>query len=421
MPETTNAKPFCVQFHDAVRRFPPRQPLRQLGSGLPEHPSFPNLKPLLAEGLSHLFDSGSIAEFGLSANHTVASELRQLLGDLLLEPIVDDQFLLTAGVSDGLSSIFEHCRDAELSVVLPLPCYFGYELAARRAGVRIAAYYDAETGRFAWREQGGPVCLVVNTPDAISGHTLGVDGLRAVELQLGGHLRLTAIDLICAMQRFGTPTGLASVGDLWKGSAAPRKALLFGVTKDLALPGLRAGLLVSDDTLLIERIRWGVLERSFSAGVFVGVVMALYLHLLASLEGCRSRDTIGSEVFGGLTGTVVADFMEYRAMVASGCERTRRLLEIAVPEVRFSSATNHAGYSTFVTVDDGVRGVDEVTNVARRLLANGLQVNPTYMFGGDPVMWEALRPGELHLRVNLSNWGEELRRDTREAVRALRS
>lgn len=420
MPTPELSKPFCVQFHDAVRQAPPPMELRQLGSGLPESIPFSHLKALLTEGLAHVFDSGAVASFGPGAEDPITSELCRSLSEIVRSPVTDEQFLTTVGASDGLSSILDFCGDHGIGVVLPLPCYFGYELAALNAGVRIAGYYDAATTRFTWRNPGGPLCLVVNTPDAISGYTLEIEGLRSLEAQLGRQLRLTVVDLICAMQRPDPAVDSSSIADLWGNSTAPGKALLFGVTKDLALPGLRAGLLLSDDLSLLEGVRWRVLGRSFSAGVFVPVVMGMYLHLLASIES-RKGYHIQSEVFPGLTSTIVNEFHEHRKRDSVAYQKARSMLNTEVPELLLPSPTHQAGYSVLATMANGVKGVDAAKERTQRLLTQGLKINPTYMFGGDPDLWNALRPGELHLRVNLSTPASELGRDASEAVRALRA
>lgn len=424
--------PHCVTFCEAIRAGASEESSSQLGSGLWERDHFPALGTLLTAAVGETVEVGSIFRFGLGVDDPAARDLTSALAAILGDPEFSfADYVLTGGASDGLASVMHHCASQGLSVLLPLPCYFGYELAALRAGVPVAGYYETSGPIVHWYDAACPVCVVVNSPDALTGETWSLEQIQSLTTHIGDRLRLEVYDAICAMQGYARDAVTqARVRDLWTLRRSVPTAILLGVTKDLGLAGARAGLLASTDVELVDFVRQLTMARAFSAGVIVGGVMRFYCRLLLALDDAdRLSSTSRSEPrevsFGdgcpGLTREVLDDFLAFRRSLDRDLDSALQRLddEFAPDLVPWAPRERHAGYSVMVAVRGGVHGPKAVAEASRELLVrHNLRINPTYMFGGTPEAWDALHRGALYLRINLSTSWPSLSQQTRTALAA---
>jgi aspartate/methionine/tyrosine aminotransferase len=405
--------PFSVEYCRLIRQTIFHGESDELGAGLPVGAPYPGLEAAIAAGTKHLFRSGAATRFVPHAGDPLMTELALALGAGLGDPrLTPDDFVMCNGVSDGLSATFDYCAAACIDVVLPLPCYFGYELAAARAGVRIAGYYRPDGGAMRWL---GPppdrACLVVNSPDALTGETHGPGDIEHLQRMVGGQLVLTVIDAICALQGYAVPRkAQLRLSDCWRLRGRGDLVLLLGVTKDLGLAGMRAGVIVSNSAVLLEWLRALIFDRSVHASGFVSIVMLVYLRLVGALSAskaplpdCERRSDVPSLVLAGgadLEGGFVSFYEETARRYADAATAVASVFGAAVAPW---SSRPRAGYSTFIRLHGGARGIEESLSAGRHVLDfHGLRVNPSYMFGGNPALWDRLYPGEMHLRINLS-------------------
>ena len=423
--------PFCVDFCERVRAIEHRPDPAELGSGLLELPPFGDLEDLVQNGMKYLFRSGVATRFGLSANDELTDELARTLETVLhTDSISADDVLLTDGATHGLSCVFEYCARNGIGVLLPLPCYFGYELAAVHAGVVICGYYDPARISIVWLNTTSSVCLVVNTPDALTGEVLRVDQIRELRAAVGSRLALTVVDLICAMHGYSVPPEKQSrPRDVWQLRNDGGLVVLFGVTKDLAIPGFRAGMLLGTEHAVVRHCRDSIFARSFAASVVNGVIMLIYVLLLAVMDGEDSPDEqpngplsrrrLTSRVLTSLSEDTAARFVAQRRDLDAVFATTLTDLStqfggvLVLPQGR----DQHVGYSVMAGLRRGVRGIESVIEATKSLLrSSNLRVNPSYMFGGTPALWELLYPHQLHLRLNLSTRAEVLQTQLHSAL-----
>lgn len=215
--------PYCVEFNELIRATDSPSTTCELGSGLPQQDPFPAISNLLHQGLDYVLRSGLDRTFGIPDTSTLHGEMTRQLSDILCDDIDASRFLVSDGTSDALSFVFEYCASNAIDILLPLPCYFGYEIAAARVGARIAGYYRLETGQICWTNESSALCLVINVPDALTGSTATLsEVLRMIE-NIGVAVEVVAADLICAGQ--GITQSMARLACTVSASRGSRKRI----------------------------------------------------------------------------------------------------------------------------------------------------------------------------------------------------
>src|SRR6185503_1659497 len=93
--------------------------------------------------------------------------------------------------------------------------------------------------------------------------------------------RLTLMDCIYQLGAYDGPTALAQrTRATLKKFPLDEVALLFTISKDLSLPGLRSSVLVTGNEELMKFARADRFERAYSVNPILGRIIASYLALL---------------------------------------------------------------------------------------------------------------------------------------------
>jgi aspartate/methionine/tyrosine aminotransferase len=330
--------------------------------------------------------------------------------------------VVTNGSTEAISLVCSLAARSHVAVLAPLPSYYAYELSAQRAGVSLAGHFGPD-GEVAWRPDhadGRPTYVFVNSPESTTG------AVWEVPTAFADDVAFTVHDLVYQLD-YGLPRGAARARAraVCGGSALERAALVTTPSKDLALPGFRAGLLVTKHAGLLEEARTTRFERYFSLNPMVLQVLVVYVALLLSQSDVEdgwstAHDLLAArwphvarqldelELFGSHVDALVRRCKDNLAWCRNACDD----LFVDDPSLPYAD-----GYSYLPML----RGVDPDPGVVCRLASSlathhGLRVNPSYLFGGDPAAWTALYPGRMHVRVNLS----EPRSQLVEAVERLR-
>jgi hypothetical protein len=350
-----------------------------------------------------LFTSGRAAMYDSRADEDELETLRDLLrihlGRLDLET---DQLVVTNGSTEAISVACAAAARQGAAVAVPLPSYYAYELSAARAGVPLAGHHGAEGTTVA--DLGRPVWLFVNEPESTTGAGWEPPG------DLVSGAACTIHDLVYQLD-YDARRGLARSRARRAASDLGRAALVMTPSKDLALPGLRAGLLVTEHRGLLDEARAIRFERYFSLNPLVLQVLVVYVALLVA----RSDGAVGWSV----ARRILADRWPGRASAIDGLEGFGAHVDALVLRCADNLAWCRAECSDVFADDDALRyengysylpvlrgvpaDVDVVEALASRLgRDHGLRMNPTYLFGGDPDAWAKLYPDRVHVRVNLS-------------------
>ncbi len=407
------AKPFVftLDFYRRARRAHIEGGLL-LGEGANLVPPFAGLERVLCRETESRFRSGSLAAYprpggDMNDRELLAESLNRLMGHAAFGP---EDVLLTHGSTEGLDIVCRHAGEARLACLLPLPAYFQYELAASHHGLPVAGFYGV-SGDIHWcasRPSRGPLCLVVNRPDALTGACPQPEFFTA--LSTGLSVSFAVYDLCFLLLDIDPSAASRSfVRQLAVDTDWERAALLLTLSKDLALPGLRCGLLASRCRPLLEAARDILMERYFAPSPLGYGIMRVYLGLAAGdeIQGLDAFDAEFLREFADHQDNMV--LARVRANVAQLAASAEGLLGPPLcPPL--------SGYSALVQVRGCGSEPEQLLSLTAQVARDtGVNLFLNYVYGGTPEAWRALYRGQVVARVNLSQETPRLA----EAVAAL--
>jgi aspartate/methionine/tyrosine aminotransferase len=398
---------YCVKAYQVIRDGVGGDAVR-ISEGRNLFPPSTTFLRQVAKLTERLLASDRLTSYESAADEKDRELMANLLANYLRYPGIEARHVLfTNGSQEAISIVTAFCAAQGLSAVLPLPTYYSYEQSSLRWGVPLNGYYRAD-GRVKWLSTpADDLFQVIVLPNFVTGEVFDNPRLDS------RRVRLTLVDCIYQLGAFGGSSELARIT-----RAAVSKfpleelVLLFTVSKDLSLPGLRASVLVTGNEALLKFAREDRFERVYSVNPLLGQIMATYTALLLMNE---ARDNDASEreyrnlshkfADAGVPLPSLPDFLslsEHFDVLTEHCrENLRALTSLDCPlDVDLQP---FAGYSIFPRLRRHFENSEELlhwANYAGR--EHGLKLNPAYIFGGKPELWEELYPGEARVRVNLS-------------------
>lgn len=404
---------YCVKAYDVIRKGVGGDAVR-ISEGRNLYPPSPIFLKQIDKLMQHLLASDRLTYYESAADARDRDLMARLLAAYLGCPRIEPRHVLfTNGSQEAISLVVQFCAAQGLAAVLPLPSYYSYEQSSLRWGMPLSGYYRAD-GRVEWLDApDADLFQVMVLPNFVTGELFDHPALDA------RRVRLTLLDCIYELGAYGGPGELAQTTR----AALDRFALedvvlLFTASKDLSLPGLRASVLVTGNEQLLQYARADRFERIYSVNPLLGQIMAAYVALLIMNEA-RGADAFESRYrelcdwFADADAPLAsrADFLSLSEHFEAMTEHCRTNLQ-AVKSLACSLHVDVeplAGYSIFPRLRRKFENAEDClrwANYAGR--EHGLKVNPAYIFGGNPEVWEALCPGEARVRVNLSYQREQL-------------
>lgn len=252
-------------------------------------------------------------------------------------------------------------------------------------------------------------------PNGVSGTVftppIGLEHLVAPNAQL------TVVDCVFQMGTYQTGTPISTLTrNLLKTLDIDRTVLLFTPSKDLSIPGIRAGVLVSRNVDLMRFVRADRFERSFSTSPLISQIVLLYFFILLAREhqlgqscGASYEQIIGIFDSYGLA-SVCPDQKSLDAILAHLDRmesRFRENLELSLSDRYPLSLPEQwrpcAGYSGFPQLTLEFANPSAYVSWIRATgVKHRLKLNPNYLFGGASTIWELLYPHQYRVRLNLS-------------------
>ena len=377
--------------------------------------------------LRRLTESSRISEYE-SHDDLVGCALVADLLNMYLErsDIVPADVFFTQGSQEGISLMCGYAAQLGLEALLPLPTYYSFEQSSLRWGMPVAGYYRSD-GAIWWAHN--PCTRIFQAlvvPNAITGTMFPVpdDGGS----RLGSQVAFTLIDCVFQLGAFDNHSVLTQqTVELVRKFRLEHSALLFTVSKDLSLPALRAGILLTKNRDAMRFAKADRFERLYSISPFSAPIVALYLSVLL-LNKCPSCQTY-NDVFRAFQNAGVEFLREPEAqeIMTHITEMTRRsqnnldlLLHGTFPLELTRDFVPIAGFSVFPRVLQGFTSSGKFIDWIKTMGINqGLKINPNYLFGAKPEIWEELYPADYRIRVNLSADTDELRRSLRQLKRGM--
>lgn len=415
----------CVRLYQTIREGV-GETARRLGVGRNLFPPSPAVERHLGTLMQNVVRSGRLTTYESPADARdralVAELLDRYLG--LHGPGFDAADVhFTHGAQEAISVVCGHGARRGLAALLPLPTYYSFEQSSRRWGMPLAGHYRWD-GLVHWAAEPPPRRLleVLVVPNGVTGSLFAPPA--------GPGAELTLVDCVFQLGAHDGGAGLAAgTREVLAGRDLERTALVMTVSKDLSLPGLRAGVLVTKSRELMRYARADRFERLYAPSPLAGQVVALYLALLLLHGWRRSPRPAGS--YADLAAAFFRaqvplpaeeemaailqhlDAMARRSRANLALLGTHRWLELA------PGFQPIAGYSVLPRVlapfAGEARFIDWIRDAG---VEHDLKLNPHGLFGGTPEVWSALYPGEHRMRVNLSEDPAALA-ETLRAVAAL--
>lgn len=400
---------WCSEVYHQIRDGVDRSSLR-LGEGLNLYGSSKAVDRHLVRIMQDLVRSSNLCSYESETESRDRALIASLLNQYLDANCVSSRNVVpTNGSHEAISIVCGYAAASDLGGVFPLPLYYAYEQSSLRSGMPVHAYYNNE-GSIHWlRQDPAKLMHVVLLPNVVSGT------IFPRPLPLPSVPALSVIDCVYQLGEHGSESPIREqLRSLVRELGWEKVALIFTVSKDLSLPGLRSGLLVTGNPDLIRYARADRFERAYAVSPLIGRVLALYFALLllrnAASEGRLSAAQVDirtafSEAGGRfLSVDDIAHVLGYFDEMADRFRANLRCLQDGCYPLSLAPGwLPHTGYSIFPEIQRDFGGPAEFLSAVRSAgIRYALKLNPAYLFGGNPEAWTALYPGQYRLRVNLS-------------------
>lgn len=424
--------PFTVQFYKRSRKYntPVNFP-QEIGINFSK--PFPILKNLLHDVLEFVFESEAIIQYPNPGGDVI---YRQLLAELLNMSIDSDGFsaqniLMTNGSSEGLEAVCKFLQKTASSATLPLPGYFKYQYLTEADRVPISRYYNAYGKQLEMNSSRRSTCIFINNPEAISGKFQTYSFYKQLSKSLNQEVNFTLYDLCYLMldidSAISTKDFLSTVAFStdWE-----KAALVLSASKDISLPALRAGILISKNEQLLDLTKELIMERYFSISPLSTLTMVIYLALCAlwynknkMLESNFKEVKYNFKYCGihlpSFTLEFVSSFQDHLNNLLLSYQKNFEAIYFNYADFFDieNSLIPQSGFSSMLTLrwdNPGIEAIEEIIDTLSN--KHNLNIFSSYLFCGTPDIWDNLYPKQIHLRVNSSierkllfQWLERLR------------
>ncbi|MES0885131.1 aminotransferase class I/II-fold pyridoxal phosphate-dependent enzyme [Roseibium sp. SCP14] len=407
-------RPFCVEYYwenwrqcmAGVKR---EDRPHLLSSGVSQFSQSPVLNEAAMGLLRYSISSGQLSRYHL--NDRCAAQIAEILC-LYLErdDLTAENIVYCYGSTDALDMLFEYCRmEGIRQGAIPLASYYGYELAILGNGLHIDHYYGegvaSSSGQVREKKPKERRFLLRNVPEGISG---------AQNIEPPSHLSDTECDFVIVDTTCQTMdvAGARTRTELRKVANERdliNSCLLMTLSKDLGLPGLRSGIVITRDQKLLSFLKKRVEQRYVQVGPLSCYAMLFYAYCLAVESG------VAKEHAG------LAPLLDEMALFESG----RPIFEREATEI--FARQREVIRTNFVTLQDKLTDIFENLEAFRsgftcfpnlrflsptpeRTLAfskhlserSKVWVNTMHAFGGTQRAWQEIYPERIGLRINLS-------------------
>lgn len=383
----------------------------QIGYGYNLFPTAHATHQFLHRALATCARAGRLHEYGTADDARDRALAAALASAYLGIDLDGEQVVFTSGATEGIGLVTRWLASCDAGLLLPAPCYYAFEQTPRRWGGTILGRYRHDGAVHHTGEQASATALVEIFPN-------GVTGTLYTPPPLTADFRIIDVVFLAG----GTGPHPHQVTDRVRATLSggvSDTAVLMTPSKDLCVPGMRPGLLISGNTSLLRAVRDDLFDRTASSNPLAGQVVLLYLTVLLLAEAShapapesfsRRHRWIAGQYATHQVPTLCSE-ADFRAIVTHLDVMARHFAQ------GFDLLTEHAGdlletgdhlrpvsgYSLLprLTVDlaDPDDSIAWVNAVGRQY---DLKVNAHLLFGGTQASWHHLYPGPPRIRVNVS-------------------
>ncbi len=432
--------PFTVRFYKRSRKFnTPSNFPQEIGINFSK--PFPMFRDIMMDFINLIYENNEIIRYpDPGGNHIYRSILAKLINLIIGSDIFcAKDLILTNGSSEGIETTCHYIKHIGLSATLPIPGYFKYQYLAEICRIPTSGYYNSIGRVLNTGPKDVPTCIFINNPEAISGKFQSADFYRQLITELENDVTFFLYDLCYLMLDFdpniSTKDFLINVAHK---NNLVNSAIVLSASKDLSLPALRSGLLVSKNNELLKTAKNLIMERYFSINAFSSLTMIAYLTMCALWY---KRDSGLNKTFKeisyilsyhnlllpSLSIDLVTAFLDFFS-------RQLRTIQTNFANVyenfddlfNFQNSTlPQSGFSALFALNwanPGIMAINEMIDKISR--THQINVYFSYLFSGTPYIWNFLYPNQIHIRINTSiekerlfSWLENLRFGFKELIK----
>ncbi|MFB6815230.1 hypothetical protein ACFCV8_11865 [Streptomyces sp. NPDC056347] len=383
----------------------------QIGYGRNMYPAAPELVAQVRSLVTVLFEQQRMTDYSTAFDGSD----RQLISALTARwldrhDIGPGDVFVMSGSTEAISVVTGYLAGRGYEYVLPLPCYYAFEQSARRRRMPVVAHYNGagrlHGGRPHGAPSGAPRALVDIVPNGVTGRRFRLPDGAGEDFRV-----LDSVFQVSAATAEGCAVDDGHLLDAVRDLDLGRGCVMLTASKDLSVPGLRAGLLITRNPGLRRYLEADRFERCYALSPLSTAVVALYVALMCA-RSARRGGTVAARprLLPPEVAPVRPDAddplvrMLWRSPVVDTLDRCLRGMArhyatvLAVYRSRLvplgidpASRCPETGYSLFLPLPvrvDGPEGAVEWCNRVGR--EAGLKLNPAAIFGGSDEPWAAL-------------------------------
>lgn len=392
----------CVLIYRRLRDGVPAT-AAQIGYGYNLYPAAADVHAHLLTATAACIEHRRFAEYGTAHDSRDRALAADLASRYLGTPIEPEHLVFTNGSTEGIAITMRYLSATGTGLWLPLPTYYAFEQTLDSAGGTILGHYGMDGASVASGHTTPRSARVEIIPNGVSG-SLAALPAAAVDFRI--------IDIVFQAGTASTATVAATRASLAAGLESA--AVLMTPSKDLSLPGLRAGMLLSAHPGILQAARRKHFDDLATINPLVGQLMLLYLTGLLMADAARHNevDACYRWLAGRFRRHQVESLPSRRTCEAITAHWWAMADHIHTGHHLLTRHAGHlldtgllppaAGYSLLPALRHRVGDMEDLVRWVNTTGRGGLKLNPSLLFGGTPAVWEALYPGQRHLRVNLS-------------------
>ncbi len=387
----------------------------EVGQGINEFPMSSSCLVLLRNILDFTCLHGRINDYSGEVDRNIEYACAELIKQIFDIKNTTGKVVFTNGGSEAINLCVGALARQGLYCSLPQPSYYIYEQSVIDHGVPIRYRYRSSPFRIDQYFDKGEFFNVLTEPNPLDG------SLRNLN-ELGSLLTRSSFDIYDSVFQMPHPrqakrfysTQAENINLLNFDSSA----LLLTPSKDLSIPGFRAGIIYTNNADLLEYISDDFRSRIFSISPMVSLICLLYLSVVRitkamNLEGRNSARQRIVELQELLSSVGVADWLDLSALwhlceemvaMASHCLLNHEALCSLSPIFPSIQDDGYVvGFSTFPKLKVSLSSHRELVGWANEFgREHKIFFNPSVIFGGTFESWDALYPREMRVRINLS-------------------
>ncbi|MFF2010011.1 hypothetical protein ACFVWY_13175 [Streptomyces sp. NPDC058195] len=378
----------------------------QIGYGRNMYPAAPELVARVRSLITVLFEQQRMTDYSTgfdgSDRHLISALTARWLGRHDIGP--GDVFVMS-GSTEAISVVTGYLAGRGYEYVLPLPCYYAFEQSARRWHMPVGAHYNG-AGELHGGRPGAPRAVVDIVPNGVTGRRFRLPGRADGDFHV-----LDSVFQVSAAASGGVAVDDGHLREAVRDLDLGRGCVMLTASKDLSVPGLRAGLLITRDPGLRRYLEADRFERCYALSPLSTAVVALYVALMCA-RSARRGGTVAARprLLPPEVAPVRPDAddplarMLWRSSAVDTLDRylrgmarhyatvlavyRERLVPLGIdPAPRYPET----GYSLFLPLPVRVDGPEGAVRWCNRVGREaGLKLNPAAIFGGSDEPWAAL-------------------------------